>query len=134
MLLGGDLVDYRKPVPPQLRIQRHRQQAQSVVELVRIGGRGPERQRDESVLMAVGELYRAGGLARTCHPVKHHRGTPGGRGQRNTGSSHHLGTADKPRGWAGNPAIVSARPTNRAGWAGNRSSASTVGLRAGFPT
>jgi hypothetical protein len=81
----------------QLRLQLHRQQAQRITALIRLGGRGPKRHPAEPTLVAVGQLHRAGGLARTGHPMKHHRAAPAGRGQCGTGRSHRLGTADKAR-------------------------------------
>ena len=94
---GSDLVDHREPVVPELRLQRYRQQAQRVTELVGVGGRRPERQRLKGPLVAVGQLQRARGLARADHPVKHHHAALGGWGQGGAGGGHRLGAADEPR-------------------------------------
>ena len=93
---GGDLVRHREPELAQLDLQLRGQAGQRPAELI-ISERGlPERGGGERVLVPVGQLQRARGLARPGHPVQQHPRLPAARRQHGTGPRHGLGPADEP--------------------------------------
>ena len=90
---SSELVGHLEAV--QVALQREREVGQRPGDVHALVGRLVPDQPVERVLLAVGELQRAGGLPAARHPVQQHARDAAAARQRGAGPGHHPGAPDE---------------------------------------